>query len=134
MPVVKTRAARTPEPSRTELVHFTGGERFACGGDGDWRTVNTRLVTCPDCRQTKTFRESVIRDRDPLEICAGWEEAHGERLRYWADRLTAGPVGKTGLHRRYGIEPRLMRTATGPAWGLFLSPHEEAGIEYAGNP
>jgi hypothetical protein len=134
MPAAKSQAPRIPARSRTEPVHFTGGERLACEGGGHWRTVNIRLVTCPDCKRTRTFREMAARERDPLEVCAGAEEAFGERLRFWAAKLTTGPVGKTGLHRRYGIEPRLMRTATGPAWGLFLSPHEEGAVEYVESP
>jgi hypothetical protein len=68
--------------------------------------------------------------RDPLEICTDRDEAYGERLDFWIHKLRTGPVGKTGLHRRFGIQPRAIHTVTGLAWGLFVSPFDEAGIEY----
>ena len=127
--------ARTcPARGRSEFVHFTGGECMACGNDGSWRTANTRLVTCPECRQTGTYREALARLRDPIEVCSDKEEAYGARLDFWISKLRTGKIGQTGLHRRYGIQPRQIRTATGPAWGLFAVPFDEGGIEYVPPP
>jgi hypothetical protein len=128
--IQQATTCHVPERGRDELVHFTGGECFACGGEGRWRTANTRLVRCPKCKQTRTYRDTVARFRDPLEILEDKDEAY-ERLKYWVSKLKTGKVGKTGLWQRYGITtPRRVHTATGSGWGLFLAPFDEAGIEY----
>ena len=127
-------ARTSPRRSRSELIHFTGGERMACGNDGNWRTANTRLVTCAECKQTRAYREVAARFRDPIEVCDDKDEAY-ERLKYWAGKLKAGKVGKTGLWRCYGITPpRRVHTATGTGWGLFVVPFDEGGIEYVQPP
>jgi hypothetical protein len=126
----QTATCRIPERRPGELVHFTGGERFACDRAGNWRTGNFRKVTCEGCKQTGTYRRAAIQDRDPVEICEDKADAYGSRLDFWIRHLKTGAVGKTGLHRRYGVQPRQIRTATGPAWGLFICPFDGGGIEY----
>jgi hypothetical protein len=121
-----------PKPDPSEPVHFTAGERFACAGDGNWRTADTQKVTCEECKQSRAYREMVARFRDPLEILEDKDKAR-DRVDYWIGLLRKGPVGQTGLWHRYGVEypPRQIHTATGPVWGIFIAPFDKAGIEYA---
>jgi hypothetical protein len=137
MAIQQAATLRIPERSRDEDVHFTGGERFACGNDGRWRTANPKRVTCGQCRQTRSYRQEVARRRTPVEICEDRDDAYGSRLKYWAGELKTGCLRNTGLGSRFGIQVRQVRTATGPAWGLFVGPFDEDGIEYvpdAGKP
>jgi hypothetical protein len=134
MTIQQAMTRYAPERNCSELVHFTGGERFACGGKGDWRTANPGLVTCGPCRQTRSYRQEVARRRIPVEICEDKADAYGERLRYWADELRTGCLRDAGPADRYGIQPRKVRTATGEAWGLFVALFDESGIEYVPGP
>ena len=127
-------ALHPSKPSSSELVHFTGGESFACGDDGNWRTANPERVTCRPCRQTRSYRQEITRRRTPVEVCEYRADAYGERLKYWADELKTGCLRGSGLHDRYGIQPRKIRTATGEAWGLFVALFNDGEIEYVPSP
>lgn len=120
-PVRVSAGRKRGEP---EVVHLTERDGLACHGRGSWQTISPGKVTCPGCRQSGAFQKMLTQARTPIETRDDPDDAIARQM-YWA-----GHLRKMGLHHAQGVGRKRIRTSTGPTWGIFISPWEDAEIEY----